>query len=69
VEGSGYSGAAVLGAVILTIWLAPAALVVALLALGGEADRRKRSQLRTWAWISAAWCAVGVLFLMFAFAV
>jgi hypothetical protein len=68
-EGPGYSGAAFFGAVILTLWFAPAAVVVALLELRAETDPRKRSQLRTWAWISGLWCALGVLLLLFAFAV
>jgi multisubunit Na+/H+ antiporter MnhB subunit len=64
----GYSGVAFLGAVILTIWLPPAALIVALLALRRETNPRKRSLLRTWAWIAGVWVVVAVLLLVFALA-
>ena len=47
-----YNGAAVAGAVLATLFCAPAALIAALLLLGNETDPQRRSQLRTWAWVS-----------------
>ena len=64
----GYSGAAFLGAVILTIWLSPVALIAALLLMRGEPSPRKRSQLRVWAWISGLLVAIGVVLVVLSFA-
>jgi len=36
-------------------------LIAALLLLGGQTDPRKRSQLRTWAWASGGWLALGAV--------
>lgn len=60
----GYSGAAFLGAVILTVWLPPAALIVTLLGLRHETNPRRRSQLKAWAWIAGAWVVVVVVLLL-----
>lgn len=54
----GYSGGATAAAAVATILFPLIALVVALIVLAGQHDPRKRSQLRAWAWISAAWLAV-----------
>lgn len=51
-EEAGYPGAAVAGAAIATVCFPFIALIVALLLQGGQADARKRAQLRTWAWAS-----------------
>jgi hypothetical protein len=59
--GTGYTGAAVAGAVLATLFFPFIALIVALLLQGGESNPRKRSQLRTWAWISGGWLALGAL--------
>ena len=49
---TGYDGAAVAGAALATLLFPLIALVAALLLQGGRRDPRKRSQLRTWAWVS-----------------
>jgi hypothetical protein len=64
--GTGYSGAAVAGAVLATLWFPLIALIAALLLQGSQTDPRKRSQLRTWAWASGAWMVVGVLLVLLA---
>ena len=51
--GTGYGGASVAGAVLATLFFPLISLIAALLLLGGQTDPRKRSQLRTWAWVSA----------------
>jgi len=58
---AGYGGASVAGAALATVFFPFIALIVALLLLGNQSDPRKRSQLRTWAWISGAWLALGVV--------
>ena len=58
---SGYTGASVLGAALLTICFPFVALIAALLVLGNQTDPRKRSQLRMWAWASGGWLLLGVL--------
>lgn len=50
--GNGYDGVAVAGAVLATLFFPLIALIAALLLQGGQPDPRKRSQLRTWAWVS-----------------
>jgi hypothetical protein len=67
-EGSGYSGAAVAGAVLATLFFPPIALIAALLLLGGQADPVKRRSLRTWAWSSAAWLVVPAVIVIALFA-
>jgi hypothetical protein len=62
----GYSGAALVGAVLATILFPLLALIAALLLQSGQEDPRKRSQLRTWAWFSAGWTTVGVLLVVLA---
>ncbi len=64
--GSGYSGGAVAGAVLATVFFPLIALIAALLLLGGEDDPSKRSQLRTWAWVSGGWVAFSVLMILLA---
>jgi hypothetical protein len=58
---AGYSGAAVAGAVLATLFFPFVALIAALLLQGGQADPRKRAQLRTWAWVSGGWMAFGAV--------
>ena len=60
-SGAGYAGPAVAGAVLATLFFPFIALIAALLLQGGQADPRKRSQLRTWAWVSGGWLAFGTL--------
>ncbi len=52
---AGYTGAAVAGAVLATLFFPFFALIAALLLQGGQPDPRKRAQLRTWAWVSGGW--------------
>ncbi len=59
---AGYSGAAVAGAVLATMFFPFIALIAALLLHGGQPDPRKRAQLRTWAWASGGWLAFWVVF-------
>lgn len=42
-------------------------LIVALQLRRGKRSERKRAQLRTWAWISAAWLALQVVSFIFVF--
>jgi hypothetical protein len=56
---AGYTGAAVAGAVLATLFFPFIALIAALLLQGNESDRQKKAQLRTWAWISGGWLAFG----------
>jgi hypothetical protein len=60
-EEPGYGGAAVAGAVLATLCFPFISLIVALLLQGSQADPHKRSQLRTWAWVSGGWLVFGVL--------
>ena len=46
----GYPGAAVVGAVLATLFFPLISLIAALLLHGGQTDPRKKAQLRTWAW-------------------
>jgi hypothetical protein len=64
--GSGYDGAAILGAVLATIFFPLIALIAALLLQGGQPDPRKRSQLRTWAWCSGGWMVLGLVLVVLA---
>jgi hypothetical protein len=59
--GSGYTGAAVAGAVLATVFFPFISLIAALLLQGGQSDPHKRAQLRTWAWISGGWLVFGVV--------
>jgi hypothetical protein len=52
--GTGYSGAPMAGAALATLFFPFVALIAALL-LQGQSDPRKKSQLRTWAWVSGGW--------------
>jgi hypothetical protein len=61
--GLGYSDAAVAGAVLATVFFPFISLIAALLLLGGQTDPRKRSQLRTWAWVSGGLMAFEVVIL------
>jgi hypothetical protein len=49
---SGYGGAAIAGAALATVFVPFLALIAALLSIANQIEPRKRSQLRTWAWIS-----------------
>jgi hypothetical protein len=64
---TGYSGAAVAGAVLATLFFPFIALIAALLLQGSQTDPRKRSQLRTWAWASGGLMLLGVLLVALAF--
>jgi uncharacterized membrane protein len=57
-EGTGYDGAAVLGAALGTVFFPLISLIAALLLQGSQRDPVKRGQLRTWAWVSGGWLAV-----------
>jgi hypothetical protein len=65
-EGTEYPGAAVAGAVLLTIFFPLIALIGALLLQGGQTDPRRRSQLRAWAWLSGVWTVLGVVLVVLA---
>ena len=58
---AGYSGAAVVAAVLGTLFFPFIALIAALLLQGGQPDPRKKAQLRTWAWASGSWMALGAV--------
>jgi heme A synthase len=62
----GYDGAAVLGAVLATIFFPLIALIAALLLMGGQPNPYKRRQLRTWAWLSGGLIALQVLLVVLA---
>jgi len=47
--------------VLATVFFPFISLIAALLLLGGQTDPRKRSQLRTWAWASGGWLALGAV--------
>jgi pheromone shutdown protein TraB len=57
----GYTGPAVAGAVLATLFFPLIALIAALLLMGNESNPRKRSQLRTWAWWSGGLMALGLV--------
>jgi hypothetical protein len=59
--GSGYTGAAVAGAILATLFFPLISLIVALLLLGGQSDSRKRASLRMWAWSSGGWLVLQVI--------
>lgn len=65
--GPGYTGAAVAGAVLATVFFPFISLIAALLLQGGQTDVRKKAQLRTWAWASAGWMVVGLILVLLAF--
>ena len=56
-----YNGAAVAGAVLATVFVPFIALIAALLLQGNESDPRKKTQLRTWAWVSGGWLVFGAV--------
>jgi hypothetical protein len=64
--GNGYDGAAVAGAVLLTLFFPLIALIAALLMQGGQQDPRKRSQLRTWAWVTGGLLALDLVLVLLA---
>jgi hypothetical protein len=66
-EGSGYDGATVLGGVLGTVFFPVIALIAALILQGSQPDPVKKRQLRTWAWLSAAWLAVQAIFFIIVF--
>jgi hypothetical protein len=55
-----YNGAAVAGAVLATLFFPLIALIAALLLMGNEQSPQRRSQLRTWAWVSGGWIVLQV---------
>jgi len=59
---SGYSGAAITGAVLGALFFPFVSLLVALLLQGGQTHPRKKEQLRSWAWVSGAWLVIGAVF-------
>jgi fumarate reductase subunit D len=63
-EESGYDTAAVAGAALASVFFPLIALIVALLLMGGQRDPGKRSQLRTWAWVSGALLVLEVVVLL-----
>ena len=60
-QGTGYDGAAVAGAALATVFFPFISLIAALLLQGSQSDPRKKAQLRTWAWASGVWLALGLL--------
>jgi hypothetical protein len=62
-----YNGAAVAGAVLATLFFPLIALIAALLLLGNEQSPQRRSQLRTWAWVSGGFMALGLLLVVLVF--
>ena len=65
--GTPYEGAAVAGAVLATVFFPFISLIAALLLQGGQADPRKKAQLRTWAWASGALMLLGLILVLAAF--
>ncbi|HZT94524.1 MAG TPA: hypothetical protein VE985_08615 [Gaiellaceae bacterium] len=64
---AGYGGASVAGAVLAALFFPFVSLIAALLLLGAQTDPVKRSQLRTWAWVSGSWLVLGgVVFVVLA---
>jgi pheromone shutdown protein TraB len=63
---AGYTGPAVAGAVLATLFFPLIALIAALLLMGNENSPRKRSQLRTWAWWSGGLMALGAVIVVLA---
>jgi hypothetical protein len=63
---AGYDGAAVAGAVLMTLFFPFVALIAALLLQGGQQDPRKKSQLRTWAWVSGGWLVLDLVLVLLA---
>ena len=62
--GSDYPSSSVAGAAIATFFFPLFTLIAALMLLAGQTDPRKRATLRKWAWASAAWTLVPVVFLI-----
>ncbi len=60
-RGYGYSGAAVAGALLGTLFFPLISLIAALVLQGGQTDPQKRSALRTWAWVSGGWMVLQVV--------
>lgn len=58
---AGYGGASVAGAVLAVLFFPFISLIAALLLLGAQTDPVKRSQLRTWAWVSGGWLVLGAV--------
>jgi hypothetical protein len=58
---AGYGGASVAGAVLAALFFPFISLIAALLLLGAQTDPVKRSQLRTWAWVSGGWLVLGAV--------
>ena len=64
--GEGYTGAAVAGAVLATLFFPFISLIAALLLQGGQTDPRKKAQLRTWAWASGGLLVLGFVLVLLA---
>jgi hypothetical protein len=60
-DGVPYESSSVAGAILLTVFLPFIALIVALLLRGAEHDPARKRQLTTWAGVSGAYLAVGLL--------
>ena len=63
---AGYDGAAVAGAVLMTLFFPLIALIAALMLQGGQQDPRKKSQLRSWAWVSGSWLVLDLVLVLLA---
>jgi hypothetical protein len=61
-ESEGYSGAAVAGAVLATLFFPFIALIAALLLQGSQTGPSKKAQLKTWAWVSGGWLLLAAVF-------
>lgn len=66
--GTGYSGAPVAGAILGTVFFPFISLIAALVLQGGQTNPRKKAQLRTWAWASGGYLALGVVIAVIVFA-
>jgi len=62
----GYDSAAVAGAVLATLFFPFISLIVALVLQGAVSEPRKKSQLRTWAWVSGSWLLLGIVIALIA---
>jgi hypothetical protein len=59
-----YPTPALLGAAVATFFFPVISLIAALFLLSAERRPIRRASLRTWAWVSAAWIALQVLFVL-----
>jgi hypothetical protein len=56
-----YPGTTVLAAALATFFFPLISLIIALVLMGQQRNERKRAQVKTWAWASAGWLALGFL--------